>query len=326
MSTKNTRARHAKPLLATASPALTIASHPRPLACCASLRAAALSLTRRSIALSRRRGGRRLRGLRRRRPPGQGLRLGRGGAGGGGQGGPERQGRRGQGHRGGARGFVWRTHTHGHTHAHTHTQLRTITRTPDDKPSCPPEPLSLSLSLSLSLLAGSISFAAQEAAAAPLNLPSDVVRSAGGVKAVAAMLLLPDGRARVKAAATKQKGDAGESYNNSSLCAPARARPSRAPASTSSPPPRPRSPTANARAPSPAPRKSWCFFSSPRCCSSLLRRAFAAGSYGARTSAANASAAAQILGGPGPGEPSGFLAALLAPPSPPPLPLPLQAP
>jgi hypothetical protein len=56
--------------------------------------------------------------------------------------------------------------------------------------------------------------AAQKAAAALLDLRGHVLRSAGGAKAVEAMMLLPDGRERVEAAATKQKREAGKSYNN----------------------------------------------------------------------------------------------------------------
>ena len=65
--------------------------------------------------------------------------------------------------------------------------------------------------------------AAQEAAAAPLGLPSHVVRSAGGAGVVEALLRQTGGRALVKREATKQKSDAGESCNTRSPCAPARA-------------------------------------------------------------------------------------------------------
>ena len=40
------------------------------------------------------------------------------------------------------------------------------------------------------------------------------MRSAGGIKAVEAMLLQPGGLALIKGAATKQKSEAGKSYNN----------------------------------------------------------------------------------------------------------------
>ena len=59
--------------------------------------------------------------------------------------------------------------------------------------------------------------AAQDAAAAPLGMPGHVVRSAGGIKVVEAMLQLPGGRARAEAAANKQKSDRGESNNNNDL-------------------------------------------------------------------------------------------------------------